>query len=107
MIASRLALVVCLLSAGVRAANAPVSAWAQPQPDGTLRYRADDRGNTIPDFSRAGYGGGGVRLPDVAVVTRLAPQPTGDDGARIQAALDEVGRRPADARGLRGAVLLQ
>jgi hypothetical protein len=48
-----------------------------------------------------------VRLPEVPVVATLEPQPTGDDTARIQAALDEVGKRPADDRGLRGALLLR
>ena len=88
-------------------AAAPTSAWVAPGPDGRLVYRADAQGNTIPDFSRAGYGGGGVRLPEVAKVLTLAPQREGDDGARIQAALDEVGQAPADPRGRRGAVVLQ
>lgn len=88
-------------------ANAATSTWAAAGADGRLVYKADARGNAIPDFSRAGYGGGGVALPEVPVVTTLSPQITGDDGARIQAALDEVGKRAADARGLRGAVLLR
>ncbi len=83
------------------------SAWVQPGADGRLAYRADERGNAIPDFSRAGYGGGGVKLPELPVVLTLAPQSAGDDGVRIQAALDEVGQRPADAHGRRGAVLLR
>jgi hypothetical protein len=41
------------------------------------------------------------------VAVTLSPQPAGDDGARIQAALDEVGARAPDAHGFRGAVLLQ
>jgi len=86
---------------------AATSSWVRTDASGRLVYRADERGNTIPDYSRAGYGGGGVRLPDVAVVVRLAPQAQGDDGARIQAAIDEVSRRPVDPRGFRGAVLLQ
>jgi hypothetical protein len=95
----------CVLAGGV--ASAATSEWARPGADGRLIYRADARGNTIPDFSRAGYSGGGVRLPVAPVALALAPQPEGDDGARIQAALDEAGRHPADARGLRGAVLLR
>lgn len=86
---------------------AATSTWVWTDATGRLQYRADERGNTIPDFSRAGYGGGGVRLPDVPVVVRLAPQPEGDDGARIQAAIDAVAQRPVDARGFRGAVLLE
>ena len=85
---------------------AATSAWVAPGPEGKLVYRADERGNTIPDFSRAGYRGGGVRPPEVAAALTLAPNPTGDDTARIQAALNEVGRRDPDARGFRGAVVL-
>lgn len=83
------------------------SQLAQPGPEGRLIYRADERGNAIPDFSRAGYGGGGVALPDIPVARTLAPHATGDDGKRIQAALDEVGALTPDARGFRGAVLLK
>ncbi|HUR59344.1 MAG TPA: hypothetical protein VM029_16635 [Opitutaceae bacterium] len=90
-----------------RASAPPTSTWVTPGTDGRLIYKADTQGNAIPDFSRAGYGGGGVRLPQVPAVVTLSPQPSGDDGARIQAALDEVGRKPADARGFRGAVLLR
>lgn len=91
-------------------AGAATSEWAQVGADGQITYKADARGNTIPDFSRAGYGGGGVKLPELATVVTLTPRPAGDtadDGARIQLALDEVGQRPVDAQGFRGAVLLQ
>lgn len=107
---SRLRPAACFLATAlalVAALPAAESAWVRMGADGRLAYRADERGNTIPDFSRAGYGGGGVRLPDVPVAITLSPQPSGDDGARLQAALDEVGKRPADARGQRGAVLLR
>ncbi len=87
-------------------ASAAESSWIRQTPDGHLVYRADDRGNTIPDFSRAGYGSGGVRLPDVPMVVKLSPQPGGDDTSRIQAALDEVGARTPDTHGRRGAVVL-
>src|SRR5688500_9335040 len=83
------------------------SLWARLGPDGKLTYKADERGNTIPDFSRAGYGGGGVKIPELPVVVTLSPETKGDDGARIQAALDTIAQRPADARGWRGAVLLK
>jgi hypothetical protein len=96
--------VLCSTTVSASAAANPL---VRPAPDGRLVYQADGRGNAIPDFSRAGYGGGGVALPDVPVVRTLAPQPSGDDGARIQAALDEVGALTADARGFRGAVLLK
>ncbi len=64
--------------------------------------------NMLPDFSHAGYGGGGVALPSyasVAVQQTLSPQ-AGDNRAAIQAAIDAVAALPADGRGIRGAVLL-
>jgi hypothetical protein len=59
-----------------------------PGDDGRLVYVPDVQGNTIPDFSKVGYMGGTVPLPDtpggVTVPTRvtLSPQP-GDATARI------------------------
>jgi hypothetical protein len=91
-------------------ASAATSEWVRRNADGQLSYKADERGNTIPDFSRAGYAGGGVRLPDVPTVLTLSPRPAGDlgdDGARIQEAINQVAAHPADARGIRGAVLLK
>lgn len=76
--------------------------------DGRLQYAADDRGNRIPDFSRAGYGGGGVSLPDLPAVRRLGPiAGDADDTDRVQAALDDVARQPPHRNGARGAVLLE
>ena len=72
---------------------------------GRLVYAADGRGNRIPDFSRCGYMGGGVAIPDAPVKVVVSPA-EGDNGPRIQAAIDLVARQPADARGIRGAVLL-
>jgi hypothetical protein len=86
------------------------SAANEPSPirqekDGRLTYLADARGNRVPDFSHAGYRGGGAPLPTIAAVWRLQPS-AGDAGARIQAALDDVARRPLGADGVRGAVEL-
>ena len=100
----RLVLPFCLWCGNVAGST---SEWVRAGADGRLIYKADERGNTIPDFSRAGYGGGGVKLPEVPVAAELRPQASGDDGARIQAAIDEVGQRAPDARGFRGAVLLR
>ncbi|MFL6256280.1 MAG: DUF6298 domain-containing protein [Pyrinomonadaceae bacterium] len=60
----------------------------------------------VIDFSHAGYGGGGVRLPAVPNVWRVRPT-GGDDTGLIQAALDRVASMPDDAWGVRGAVLLE
>ena len=60
----------------------------------------------LPDFSHAGYRGGGVAIPDVAAVVTVSPG-GGDDLGRLQAALDEVGARPRGPDGFRGAVQLE
>lgn len=88
--------------------------YASPYPpivlrDGRLVYLPDYRGNTVPDYSNAGYGGGGVPLPNVPVRIVLEPSDdvSSDDTERIQRAVEMLGRIPADAEGLRGAVLLK
>ncbi len=84
----------------------PVSSWVQRDPDGKLDYLRDRHGNRIPDFSHAGYGGGGVPLPEVPVRETVEPA-AGDDGGRIQAAIDRVAAMEPDEDGFRGAVLLR
>ncbi len=74
--------------------------------DGHLIYHSDEDGNRIPDFSHAGYRGGGVDLPEVQVVKTLDPSDSGDDTEQIQQALDEVGQMGKDENGHRGALLL-
>lgn len=59
----------------------------------------------LPDFSYAGYEGGGVAIPDVPVVVEVSPV-SGDDRASIQAAIDAASALPLGADGFRGAVLL-
>lgn len=57
------------------------------------------------DFSHAGYGGGGIPLPDVPAV--LTVRPTGGDDTRLlQAALDHVAGLPLQANEYRGALQL-
>lgn len=73
--------------------------------DGRLQYFPHSNGDTIPDFSRAGYGGGGVALPNLPVRQTVSPG-SGDDGSRIQSAIDAVGGLTPDSNGMRGAVLL-
>jgi len=75
-------------------------------PDGRLVYTPDDAGNRVPDFSYAGYGGGGVKLPDVPAKVTLTPEP-GDNQPRIQAALQQIEALPLDENGFRGALLLK
>ena len=80
--------VLCLLAAGLVHAQA-ISEWVFGGPDHRLHYRTDPRGNSIMDFSAAGYHGGGVRLPSVAAGATLKPG-AGDNTARIQDALDHA-----------------
>ncbi len=80
--------------------------FVQSGRDGTLKYTADARGDRVPDFSRAGYGGGGVALPVASARARVSPAP-GDAGPRIQAAIDYIAGLAPDASGLRGAVVLE
>ena len=93
--------------------------------DSKLVYAPDERGNRIPDFSRAGYMGGGVKIPEVPVKLTLEPRPgmvrelaeydpehpeaagEGDGTERIQKAIDKVSAMPLDENGFRGAVLLK
>jgi hypothetical protein len=77
-------------------------------PAGKLVYSYDAAGDTVPDFSSAGYRGGGVKIPTVEVVTTLAPVSGEEDASgRIQAAIDAVAKMPLGGDGFRGAVLLK
>jgi Family of unknown function (DUF6298) len=73
---------------------------------GHLVYGPDTRGDRIPDFSYSGYKGGDAPIPD-APIRVTVPLKDGDATFRIQAALDYVATLPADAQGIRGAVLLE
>ncbi|MGK4585538.1 peptidoglycan-binding protein [Kitasatospora sp. HPMI-4] len=99
-------------TAGVTSAGRPVTAagptggqWIGMS-NGHLVYGRDAQGNRVPDYSYAGYAGGGVALP--AVPTRVTvPAPGGgDDTATVQAAIDKASALPLDANGFRGAVQL-
>lgn len=77
-----------------------------PGKDGKLIYVADENGNTIPDFSNCGYGGGGVKLPEVKVKATVTSNQD-DGGKSIQGAIDQVSALPPDKNGFRGAVLIK
>ncbi|MBN1853167.1 MAG: 2OG-Fe(II) oxygenase [Pirellulales bacterium] len=91
----------------------PIPGWdafaAEPvkqvDQDGDLAYSQDDRGNRIPDFSYCGYAGGDREIPNVPIRVTIEPA-AGDDGERIQAAMDYLASLPLDALGFRGALLL-
>ncbi|MDQ8179400.1 DUF6298 domain-containing protein [Pelagicoccus sp. SDUM812005] len=102
----KLITVSLLLCCGLGLAEAKQSkAVFRQDASGTLVYDADERGNVVPDFSGAGYGGGGLMLPRVDAKVRVSPSGE-DDTRRIQAAIDWVSKLPLDERGIRGAVLL-
>jgi hypothetical protein len=82
------------------------SSWAHLGQNGRLVYSTTSRGDRIPDFSSAGYRGGGVALPFVKSRVTVSPSAGADDTPVIQAALDKVARLPLDAHGERGAVEL-
>jgi uncharacterized protein DUF6298 len=73
-------------------------------PDGRLAYQRDELGNHIPDFSHCGYAGGDRGVPDVEARITINPA-DGDDGKRIQNAIDHVASLPLDESGFRGAIL--
>lgn len=77
----------------------------QVAPDGKITYHKDRDGFVLADFSHAGYGGGGVAIPNVKTVMQIDPVP-GDNTTHIQAAIDRLAAMPADANGFRGALLL-
>jgi hypothetical protein len=84
----------------------PIASRVYPGTDGKLVYIPDELGNVIIDASHAGYGGGGVGIPTVAVRETIWPV-AGDNTENVQAAIDKVSSRPLDTNGFRGAVLLK
>jgi hypothetical protein len=85
---------------------AATSTWVFYDTNGNLQYGADANGNKIMDYSFAGYGGGGVVLPQVAAKATVTPS-GGDDTTAIQNAINSVAAMTPDANGFRGAVLLK
>ena len=95
-----------LTAIGFEASAAPAkSEWIYSGPGGKLAYKTTPAGDKIMDYSSAGYMGGGVALPTVAVKRTVKPSGTGDDTAIIQAAINEVSALPLE-NNFRGAVLL-
>lgn len=82
------------------------SRWVHFGPDKKLVYGTTPRGDRIPDFSSAGYRGGGVALPHVATRVKISPTGGADDTPAIQAALDRVAKLVPGKQGTHGAVEL-
>ncbi len=79
-----------------------VSAKIVEPVDGKLKYNIyNDKGDTLSDFSHAGYYGGKIELPDTAklpVAAVLSPTGTDDDTKMLQDAIDKVYNESADDR---------
>ncbi len=84
----------------------PTISLVYPGMDGKLVYVADSLGNKIPDFSNAGYKGGGMPIPNVAIKATIWPV-LGDNSESIQKVIDSVSALPQDAYGFRGTILLK
>ncbi len=74
---------------------------------GALQYVPDYKGNHIMDYSTVGYEHGEKEPPIVEEKVTVSPSYSGDDWARIQAAIDKVSAMPLDENGFRGAVVLK
>src|SRR4051812_28236009 len=72
---------------------------------GHVTYGYDSVGDRIPDYSSSGYLGGNAAIPTPAVTTTLNPNASGDDTARIQAAVDNIAAMPLN-NGFRGVLKL-
>jgi hypothetical protein len=84
----------------------PIVSRVHPGDDGRLVYVSDEQGNTIPDFSHAGYEGGGKPLPTVPIKETVWPV-AGDNTSNLQSAIDRVSALPRDKNGFRGALLIK
>lgn len=85
-------------------ASAADSAWVRSNGKGPLVYKQLSAGDKIPDFSYAGYMGGGVAIPNAPVKKTLVPSGA-DDTTAIQQSLDEIASMEL-VNGSRGALLL-
>ncbi|HTN19176.1 MAG TPA: hypothetical protein VL125_01830 [Pelobium sp.] len=80
--------------------------------DGRLRYNLfanqgeSNNINKIPDFSTAGYKGGGVAIPKIMEITKTLSPLAGDNLAQIQSAINEVQALAPNSSGIRGVILL-
>ncbi len=72
---------------------------------GHVTYGYATNGDVIPDYSSAGYSGGGVVIPNPPVTTTLNPDGQ-DDTVRIQNAINSIAAMPVGANGFRGVLML-
>ncbi|MBK18515.1 MAG: hypothetical protein CMM52_06740 [Rhodospirillaceae bacterium] len=77
-----------------------------PGADEKLVYNKESDGTRLPDFSHAGFRGGGIPIPTILEKVMVRPS-GGEDRETIQAAIDQVSALSPDKNGFRGAVLLK
>ncbi len=99
-------LILCFFVTNITHGQSWETDRAKLQSDGSLTYSEDADRNRIPDFSHAGYRGGGVAIPNVPVKQIITPI-EGDNTTHIQDAIDAVSALDQDSNGFRGAVLLE
>src|SRR5262245_28260742 len=87
-----------MASCGMLAAPEPSQPFFDRDREGRAAYQAEPTADRIPDFSNVGYMGGGVRIPEPPVVEIVRPA-DGDDGQRIQDAVDRVAMLPLQDNG--------
>jgi hypothetical protein len=101
------ALVFCISISSADAQDLlPATSLVYPGVDGKLVYVADSLGNKIPDFSNAGYKGGGIAIPHVQIKAIVWPVP-GDNAEHLQKIIDSVSALLPDGSGFRGTILLK
>lgn len=74
---------------------------------GKLVYKADAKGNTVPDFSGVGYKNSEENIPSNIRIIKTVTAVSGDNLLNIQNAINEVASLPLGADGLRGAILFK
>ncbi|SDC03351.1 hypothetical protein [Niabella drilacis] len=104
-VASFCLLVLCISAFSFKTVQNWPSSLAVLNSNGTLTYKADEKGNTLPDFSKVGYRTGNVPIPDVPVAAIVGPG-SGAESA-IQQAIDALSKKAMDKNGFRGAILLR
>jgi hypothetical protein len=75
--------------------------------EGTITYIPDEKGNTIPDFSRVGYHQGDQQIPNLPIVRKIQAPSVGESGEIIQTAIDQLAALQPDKNGFRGTILLE
>ncbi|MEI6264368.1 MAG: hypothetical protein WCP74_04655 [Sphingobacteriia bacterium] len=81
------------------------SKWVSINKKGAITYTPDEKGNTIPDFSRVGYFHGDRSIPNnIPIFIQL--KPSDNDLENIQSAIESLSKNQPNEDGLRGVIVL-